>query len=105
MATYFISRHPAALAWVNKQNIKIDHWLEHLLDLSLFVSGDVVLGTLPIQLVAALNQKGVQYGHFSLTVPPQWRGAELNLKQVLDCNPEITYFHVEQVEDSVNIAV
>ena len=104
MATYFISRHPAALAWVNTQNINIDHWLEHLLDLSVFVSGDVVLGTLPIQLVAALNQKGVKYGHFSLTVPPQWRGAELDLEQVLDCNPEITYFHVEQVKKSTNIA-
>ncbi|HIF9493542.1 TPA: CRISPR-associated protein Csx16 [Photobacterium damselae] len=104
MAMYFISRHPAALEWVNTQNIKIDHWLEHLLDLSLFVSGDIVLGTLPIQLVAALNQKGVQYGHFSLTVPPQWRGSELNLEQVLQCQPEITYFHVEQVTTLTNIA-
>ncbi|HIF9335932.1 TPA: hypothetical protein ACX6RM_004302 [Photobacterium damselae] len=46
----------------------------------------------------------MQYGHFSLTVPPQWRGTELNLEQVLQCQPEITYFHVEQVTTLTNIA-
>ncbi|MCD9527529.1 CRISPR-associated protein Csx16 [Photobacterium carnosum] len=103
MATYFISRHPAALEWVKQQNVIIDHCLRHLLDMSLFTLGDVVLGTFPIQLVAALNKKGIKYGHFSLTVPPQWRGMELDLAQILQCQPEISYFHVEKIEGTDNL--
>lgn len=37
----------------------------------------VLLGTLPINLVAELNTKGVRYFHLTLLLPPELRGREI----------------------------
>jgi CRISPR-associated protein Csx16 len=40
--TYFISRHPGAVAWARAQGLRVDHWVTHL-DVSHIQPGDTVL--------------------------------------------------------------
>ncbi len=78
MTTYFISRHAGAIAWAQQQDINVDQQLSHF-DPSITQQGDVIIGTLPINLVAEVNQRGGQYFHLSLTLPSEMRGKELSV--------------------------
>ncbi len=53
MTTFFVSRHPGARAWSAEQGLLIDQHLTHL-DTALIQSGDTVIGTLPVNLAAAV---------------------------------------------------
>ena len=76
MTTYFITRHPGARAWVAEEGIPIDQVVEHL-DPSAIRPGDWVVGTLPVNLAAAVCERGGRYFHLSLTLPRESRGREL----------------------------
>lgn len=77
MTTYFISRHPGAIAWAERQNIKIDCQSAHL-DIALIQSGDTVIGSLPVNLAAEVCAKHARYVHLSLDLPFNARGVELD---------------------------
>jgi CRISPR-associated protein Csx16 len=81
MTTYFISRHQAAIAWAVSEGFAVDQQLAHL-DIELIQAGDTVLGTLPINLVADVNQRGARYFHLSLNLPADKRGQELNVDEM-----------------------
>ena len=76
MTTYFITRHPGARAWVAEEGIPIDQVVEHL-DPSVIRPGDWVVGTLPVNLAAAVCERGGRYVHLSLKLPRESRGREL----------------------------
>lgn len=76
MTTYFISRHSGAIAWAILQGFQVDQQLAHF-DVSVVNVGDMVLGTLPINLVAEVNQRGARYFHLTLELPAELRGQEL----------------------------
>ncbi|MBK1673193.1 CRISPR-associated protein Csx16 [Ectothiorhodospira shaposhnikovii] len=75
--TYFISRHPGAVAWAARRGIPVDRTLDHL-EIDLVHPGDTVIGTLPINLVARVCERGGRYLHLSLSLPPELRGQELS---------------------------
>jgi len=77
MTTYFISRHEGALDWLQQQAIQVDQQLSHF-DPSITQADDVVIGTLPINLVAEVNQRGGRYLHLTLNLPSELRGKELS---------------------------
>ena len=76
MAIYFISRHAGAVDWAKQEGFAVDRQLAHL-DIGLVQAGDVVLGTLPIHLVAEVNERGAAYFHLTLELPAEVRGQEL----------------------------
>lgn len=94
MTTYFITRHPGALQWAEQSQLHYDVHLEHLLSLSVLNTGDTVVGTLPINMVYQLNQKGVSYVHLSLEIPPALRGIELTAEQLNSCKATLEKFEV-----------
>lgn len=94
MTVTFISRHPATIKWAKSKNIAIDQWKSHLHSISEFNEGDTVIGTLPIQLVFELNARGVEYIHFSLSIPEHLRGAELTAAQLEQCLPNLQSYSV-----------
>lgn len=96
MTTYFITRHIGALAWAKQQNLSFDTHLEHLLDLNLLNAGDVIIGTLPINLVYQLNVRNVRYIHLSLNIPSHLRGIELNTTQLHECQATLEEFTVQK---------
>lgn len=93
MATFFISRHPGAVTWVQQQGVHIDYFLPHLV-IEQAQAGDCVVGNLPLHLAAELQQRGIRYLHLTLTVPEKWRGQELTAAQLQDCQASIREFSI-----------
>lgn len=94
MTTYFITRHTGALDWAKLNGVHFDVHLEHLLNFDELNAGDVIIGTLPINIVADLNQMGVRYVHLSLNIPPHLRGVELTAEQLGECSASLEEFEV-----------
>lgn len=94
MTTYFVSRHPGALDWASQEGIKVDRQVAHLL-INEIHSGDVVLGTLPVQLAAQVCQRGARYLHLSLDIPEALRGKDLTASDMRACRARLEAFHIE----------
>lgn len=76
-----VSRHPGALAWARAKKLVYDQHLEHI-DPETIQPGDIVIGTLPINLAARICQHGGRYLHLSLNLPRQARGRELSAAEL-----------------------
>lgn len=76
MTTYFISRHSGAVAWAEAEGFHIDQRLTHF-EVETVQPGDMILGTLPVSLIAEVNICGGRYFHLTLELPPEIRGKEL----------------------------
>ena len=98
MTIYFVTRHSGALAWAEQNHLYFDLHLEHLVDLQQLKANDVIIGTLPINMVFQLNRKEIRYIHLSLEIPPQLRGVELNIEQLHACKATLEEFVVEKEE-------
>lgn len=97
MTTYFISRHPGAVAWAEQEGFHVDQQLAHF-DVGVVQPGDVVLGTLPINLVAALNARGGRYYHLTLALPAEMRGQELTAEAMRQYGATLVSYRAEQEE-------
>lgn len=94
MATWFISRHQGAIDWAKTQSISVDHWVTHL-DITQIEANDVVMGTLPIHLAAAVCQKGAEFYFLSVNVQAEQRGKELTAQQLEQQSCRLIPFYVE----------
>lgn len=77
MTTWFVSRHPGAREWAAEEGITVDTLVDHL-DLDRIAPGDVVIGSLPVNLAAAVCSGGARYLHLSIDLPLEARGKELS---------------------------
>jgi CRISPR-associated protein Csx16 len=96
MTTYFISRHAGAIAWAASEGFRVDQQLAHL-DSERIQAGDVVLGTLPINLVAAVNARGARYFHLTLELPAELRGQELTAELMRQYGARLEEYRAQQV--------
>lgn len=76
MKYFFVSRHPGAIEWASRHGIVGAELVPHF-DPEDVEPGDVVIGTLPINLVAEVNRRGGTYQHLSMDLPSDARGKEL----------------------------
>ena len=81
MTTWFVSRHPGALAWVQRQGLPVDRWVPHLTPDDIR-PGDTVAGTLPVQLAAEVCARGARYLHLRVDLPLADRGRELDADEL-----------------------
>jgi CRISPR-associated protein Csx16 len=93
---WLVSRHPGAQTWLSQQGFQ-GQQIAHL-DIDAVASGDIVIGSLPIHLVAALTVKSIEYWHMSMTVPECWRGTELTAEQMQLCKIKLQKI-TAQIED------
>lgn len=91
--TYFVTRHSDATKWAAKNNIAVDVQLSHF-DPSIIKKGDVVIGTLPVQLVYEVNKLGGKYLHLSIDIPREMRGKELSASEMQACNARLEPYRV-----------
>ncbi len=77
MTTPLITRHPGAIEWAAKQGLVVDHQIAHL-DPANIQPGDVVIGTLPVNLAAEVCARGGRYYNLTLDLPQEARGRELS---------------------------
>lgn len=73
---YFVTRHAGAVDWANHQVGAEFHVISHF-NTAGVKPGDVVAGTLPVQLAAEVCRLGGRYFHLTLDLPPEARGIEL----------------------------
>jgi len=95
MAVWFVSRHPGAVDWAKIQGITVDHWVSHLAADEV-ESCDTVIGTLPVQLAAAVCSRGARYLNLSLDLPFEWRGRELSAQELVAADARLEEFVIFQ---------
>lgn len=93
MTTWLVSRHPGAIQWIKQQGFRLDRRVVHL-DVNEVNSGDQVFGTLPIQLAAEICQRGAEYWHLTLPLPPELRGQELTAEDLSNLGAYLQAFEV-----------
>jgi CRISPR-associated protein Csx16 len=99
MTTYFVTRHPGAREWAQQQGITVDTQVDHL-NVAQVKVGDVVIGTLPVNLVAEVCARGGRYYlHLALDLPPGVRGKELSVEDMERLGARLEKYRVERVID------
>ncbi|WP_298609738.1 CRISPR-associated protein Csx16 [uncultured Thiothrix sp.] len=96
MTTYFISRHSGAIAWAQSQGFQVDQQLAHF-DVKVVNAGDVILGTLPVNLIAEVNERGGRYFHLTLELPAELRGQELTAEIMQAYGARLEAFTAQKV--------
>ena len=97
MTVLFISRHPAALEWAEQEGIHFDRLLPHLEPVQI-TPGDVVIGSLPVNLAYEVCRRGARYRHLTLDLTPRLRGVELSAEEMRQCRARLEEFIVTKVE-------
>ncbi|SDY15056.1 CRISPR-associated protein Csx16 [Allochromatium warmingii] len=97
MTTYFVSRHPGASNWAAEEGVTVDAVILHL-DPALVQEGDLVIGSLPVNLAAEVCARGGRYLNLSLDLPPELRGRELTAEQMRVCGARIEEYRITCVE-------
>ena len=67
------------------------------LELSAIEPGDVVMGTLPVNLAVEVQARGARYLHLSLDVPPELRGHELSAEQMERAGPRLEEYRIVRI--------
>lgn len=93
---YFVSRHSGAVEWAKEEGFRIDVELDHL-DMAIIQQGDTVIGSLPVNLVAEVCQKGARYLHLSLRLTAELRGKELSPADMRACDAHLEAYQVRRV--------
>lgn len=96
MTTWFVTRHSGARIWAQRQGFAVDHMVEHL-DLDRVSAGDQVLGTLPVNLVCELNERGIRYFHLILSLNPEQRGQEITADLMHALGARLEEYRVQRV--------
>ncbi len=97
MSTYFVTRHTGALEWACTQGIEAEP-VEHL-DPADIMSGDIVIGTLPVHVAAEICARGARYLHLVLNIPPDVRGRELSAAEMTYFGARIERYDVQRKEE------
>ena len=103
MTIWFVSRHPGALAWVARQGLQIDRFATHLDPAEVHV-GDIVIGSLPVNLAAEACRRGARYLHLSVALPPELRGKELSADQLEKLGARLEEYWIESGQKAVRFA-
>ncbi len=97
MTTWFVSRHPGALQWMQQHGPAFDCHVPHL-DPASVQAGDKVIGTLPVHLAGQVCARGAVYLHLVLETPPEARGRELSAQELAALGATLQGFDIRPVK-------
>lgn len=106
MTVYFVSRHAGAKFWAKYHDerlqlpLSIDRYVEHY-ESEWTQPGDVVIGTLPLKEIAAVQLRGGQFVSLDLHMPPGLRGTELTATEMTKLGAVLTPYRVDALETRV----
>lgn len=98
MTTYFVTRHPGAADWARYSGFAEVALLAHL-DVTTIAAGDVVLGTLPVNLAAEVCRRGGRYVHLTLDLPTEMRGRQLTTEEMEALGARLEEYRVCRVAE------
>ncbi|KYN26263.1 hypothetical protein AUQ44_14290 [Vibrio cidicii] len=93
---YLVTRHRGAREWCQQQGYQVDQQLLHLIP-DIIQPGDLVIGILPILMVAQIQQNGARYLHLSLDVPEALRGKELDSATMTRLGAKLQEFRIQAI--------
>lgn len=93
---YAVTRHAGALDWLAEKMQESFVHLAHLHDVVFLFPGDVVVGTLPVNLIADINARGAHYYHLTMDLPYDLRGQELTAAQLTQLNAQLVEYYVSK---------
>ena len=96
MTDFFVTRHPGAVEWARQKGIEAE--LVSHLDVARVGAGDRVLGTLPVQMIAQINERGARYLHLEMTIPEEARGRDLSAEDMERFGARLVEYRAEKVE-------
>ena len=99
MSVYFVTRHAGARDWAKQEGLAVDRFVTHL-DLTKIGKGDVVIGSLPVNLAARVCEAGGRYLHLSLELPADRRGVELSADDLRALRARVEEYRVLRVVGS-----
>jgi CRISPR-associated protein Csx16 len=95
MTTWFVTRHPGAIAWAARRGLAVDRCIAHL-DPETVAPGDTVIGVLPVNLAARVCERGGRYFNLSLDLPPEARGRELSADELETYGARLEGFEIRR---------
>jgi len=96
--TILVTRHAGARAWIERQGIAVDEVRDHL-DVDGVEAGDRVVGTLPAHLAAEVCERGAEYVHLAIDLPPALRGRELSAEELDRLGARLVPLIVRRIQD------
>lgn len=93
MSTIFVGRHPGAVSWMKTKRVPVDRWVDAL-DIDDVKPGDIVVGTLPVHLIADVCGRGARFVALCLDIPRNLRGAEFTEEEVGLLNGRLEAYEV-----------
>ena len=97
MTICFVTRHPGAREWAESRGFRIDVHAPHL-DMTTVEPGDIVMGTLPVNLAAEVQERGARYLHLSLDLPSALRGRELLAEEMEQAGARLEEYRIVRIE-------
>lgn len=99
MTTFLVTRHAATRGWIANRGYQEARVVPHLTAelIAALTQGDVVIGTLPIQLIAEVGERGARYVHLSIDMTPDMRGVELTEADIDRLGGRLEEFKVSRV--------
>ncbi len=97
MTTWFVTRHPGAIEWAQRQGLRVDHQIDHL-DIAHVAAGDTVIGILPVKLAAQVCERGARYLALTVDLPAHARGRELSADELEAFGACLEEFSVRAVQ-------
>ncbi len=98
MTTWFVTRHSGATEWAQQQGLIVDQQVSHL-ETHQVSAGDVVIGSLPVNLVAEINHNGARYLHLVLPLPEGLRGKEISAEIMRQQGARLEEYQVNRISD------
>lgn len=87
-----VTRHEGAKQWARQHGLVLSGEPEADLDPASVQPNDLIVGTLPVQLIAQVRQRGGRYWHMVMDIPQQARGTELSSQQMSQLGIQLTEF-------------
>lgn len=104
MKKYFVTRHQGAIEWAERHGISGCEMVSHF-DASSVNEEDIVIGTLPINIVADICKRGGEYYHLSLDLPAEARGKELSANDMDNFGARIEKLFAASTGSALNAKV
>jgi CRISPR-associated protein Csx16 len=93
MTTYLVTRHQGTIDWARRRGLVAEIVAD--LDPTMVGAGDIVHGTLPVHLVAAINARGARFFH--LEVDGGERGQEWSADDLERLGARLVEYRAERV--------
>lgn len=100
---FLVTRHRGAISWYAKTGQRASTIETTNFDPAIVRPGDVVIGTLPMQVAAQVCRAGGRYWHLAIDVPAEHRGRELSAEDMIAFGARLEEFKLDWLGTRVSL--